>query len=106
MSLKNRDEKNRWRNKTVSFRVSPEENEQIHTAVRLSGMTKQDYIISRVLCRDIVIHGDPRIYKALKVELKAVLNELRRVEAGSSVDEELLRTISMITTIMSGMKGA
>lgn len=25
MSLKNRDEHNRWRNKTVAFRVSPEE---------------------------------------------------------------------------------
>lgn len=29
MSLKNRDEHNRWRNKTVAFRVSPEEWEQI-----------------------------------------------------------------------------
>ena len=29
MSLKNRDEHNRWRNKTIAFRVSPEENEQI-----------------------------------------------------------------------------
>ena len=44
MSQKNRDNKNRWRNKTVAFRVSPEEDEQIETAVRLSGLTKQDYI--------------------------------------------------------------
>ena len=44
MSLKNRDNKNRWRNKTVAFRVSPEEDEQIEAAVRLSGLTKQDYI--------------------------------------------------------------
>ena len=41
MSLKNRDNKNRWRNKTVAFRVSPEEDAQIETAVRLSGLTKQ-----------------------------------------------------------------
>ena len=27
MSAKNRDNKNRWRNITVGFRVSPEENE-------------------------------------------------------------------------------
>lgn len=44
MSLKNRDEHNRWRNKTVAFRVSPEEDKQIETYVRLSGLTKQDYI--------------------------------------------------------------
>lgn len=29
MSLKNRDEHNRWRNRTVAFRVSPEEDAQI-----------------------------------------------------------------------------
>ena len=33
MSLKNRDEHNRWRNKTVAFRVSPEEWEQIERYV-------------------------------------------------------------------------
>ena len=33
MSLKNRDEHNRWRNKTIAFRVSPEENEQIERYV-------------------------------------------------------------------------
>ena len=42
MSLKNRDEHNRWRNKTVAFRVSPEEDKQIETYVRLSGLTTQD----------------------------------------------------------------
>ena len=44
MSLKNRDEHNRWRNKTVAFRVSPEEWEQIERYVRMSGLNKQDYI--------------------------------------------------------------
>ncbi len=32
MSAKNRDNKNRWRNITVGFRVSPEENELINKA--------------------------------------------------------------------------
>ena len=38
MSAKNRDNKNRWRNITVGFRVSPEENELINRApgIRLS----------------------------------------------------------------------
>lgn len=44
MSLKNRDEHNRWHNKTVAFRVSPEEDAQIERYVQLSGLTKQDYI--------------------------------------------------------------
>ena len=104
MSLKNRDNKNRWRNKTVAFRVSPEEDAQIETAVRLSGLTKQDYITRRLLCREVVVQGNPRVYKALRNELAAVLAELRRIEAGSSVDDELMDTIELITAIMDGMR--
>lgn len=104
MSLKNRDNKNRWRNKTVAFRVSPEEDAQIETAVRLSGLTKQDYITRRLLEKEIVVQGNPRVYKALRDELAAVLNELRRIEAGQGVNGELLDTIQMIATILNGMQ--
>jgi uncharacterized protein (DUF1778 family) len=55
MSAKNRDNKNRWRNKTVAFRVSPEEDAKIEAAVKLSGLTKQDYITRRLLCQDVVV---------------------------------------------------
>lgn len=49
MSAKNRDEHNRWRNKTVAFRMSPEESNELDTRVKLSGLTKQDYLINRAL---------------------------------------------------------
>ena len=104
MSLKNRDNKNRWRNKTVAFRVSPEEDTQIETAVRLSGLTKQDYITRRLLCREVVVQGNPRVYKALRNELAAVLAELQRIEAGAGVDEELMDNIELIAAIMDGMR--
>ena len=104
MSLKNRDNKNRWRNKTVAFRVSPEEDEQIETAVRLSGLTKQGYITRRLMCREVVVQGNPRVYKALRNEFAAVLVELQRIEAGGGVDGELLDTIRLIAAIMDGMR--
>lgn len=104
MSLKNMDNKNRWRSKTVGFRVSPEEDAQIETAVRLSGLTKQDYITRRLLCRDVVVQGNPRVHKALRDRFAAVLGELRRIEAGAGVDDELLDTIELIAAIMDGMK--
>lgn len=104
MSLKNRDEHNRWRNKTVAFRVSPEEDEQLEIAVKLTGLTKQDYITRRLLCRDVVVQGNPRVYKALRNQLAAVLAELKRIETGEAVDDELMDTIDMISAIMSGMK--
>ena len=88
----------------MAFRVSPEEGEQIDTAVRLSGLTKQDYITKRLLCRDVVVQGNPRVYKALRDQLAAVLGELRRIGDGAGASDELLDTINMITAIMGGMK--
>lgn len=88
----------------VAFRVSPEEDEQIKNAVQLSGLTKQDYITRRLMCREVVVQGNPRVYKALRNELAAVLNELRRIEPGGGVDENLAETIRLIAAIMDGMK--
>lgn len=106
MFKKNVDKHNRFRNITVGFRVSPEENEQINTAVALSGLPKQEYCYRRCLYRDIVVQGNPRVYKALKDHMKTILNELKRIEAGQSVDEDLLENINLITVILGGMKGA
>lgn len=105
MSAKNMDNRNRWRNITVGFRVSPEENEQINTAVRLSGLPKQEYCYRRCLDREIIVQGNPRVYKALKNELAAVLTELKRIEAGGNIREELLDNIGLITEILYGLKG-
>lgn len=63
------DRQGRWRSKTVAFRVSPEENNQIEIKVRLSGLTKQDYIVSRLTDREIRVVGNPRVYKALKNQM-------------------------------------
>ena len=104
MSLKNRDEHNRWRNKTVAFRVSPEEDKQIETYVQLSGLTKQDYITRRLTHRDIVVQGNPRVFKALRNQLGDVLSELQRIEAGGDVNDELLDLIEMIADILGGLK--
>ena len=104
MSLKNRDEHNRWRNKTVAFRVSPEENAQIERYVQLSGLTKQDYITRRLTRKDVVVHGNPRVYKALRCQLADVLAELRRIESDSEIDDELIDLIEIIADILGGMK--
>lgn len=104
MSAKNLDHKGRFRGKTVSFRCSDEENAALDVAVGLSGLTKQDYIISRVLKRDIVVMPSSRIYKALKDQLAAVLAELKRINT-DIVDEELLKTINLIAVTLNGIKG-
>jgi len=104
MSLKVYDGQGRWRNKTVAFRISPEEDEQLEIAVRLSGLTKQDYIIRRLQDRSVVVQGNPRVHKALRNQLAAVLEELQRIESGKQIDDDLIDTIQRITATMDGLK--
>lgn len=99
------DTHNRWRNVTVAFRMSPEEDQQLETLVKLSGLTKQDYIISRVLEKDIVVMGNPRVHKALREQFAAVLEELRRLDDGEVMRPELHENIRFMAEIMSGLKG-
>ena len=106
MTRKRLDLRGRWRNKTIAFRISPEENKLLERYVHLSGLTKQDYITSRMLERPITVNGNPRVYKALRDELAEVLEQLRKIEAGNQVDADLLAVISMIATVMDGIKGS
>lgn len=103
MSAKNLDNKNRWRSKTVAFRMSPEEAQQLDIKVKLSGLTKQDYLIRRSLQQDIVVVGNTRVYKALKDELKNVLTELERI-GNFNTSDELLETIQLISATLEGLK--
>ena len=103
MSHKNVDAKNRRRCVVVAFRASPEESADLNTRVRLSGLTKQDYIIRRLQKRDVVVQGNPRVYKALKDQLGLVYDELRRLGDAGDVSDELLDTIRLIAAILGEM---
>ena len=102
---KNLDYKGRWRNKTVAFRVSEEEAKLIDDLVALSGLTKQDYIIRRLQCRDVVVQGNPRVYKALRNRMADIYEELKRLERCSEANDELLYTIQLIAETMNGLRG-
>ena len=99
------DYKGRWRNHTVAFRVSDEEVKLLNDLVALSGLTKQDYITRRLLCRDVVVQGNPRVYKALKSQMAAIYEELKRLEALSPDNDELLYTLQVIAITLDGLKG-
>ena len=104
MSAKSLDPKGRFRGKIVSFRCSEKENAALDVAVQLSGLTKQDYIISRVLQRDIVVQPNPRVYKALKDRLDLVFTELKKNEEVAT-NSDLLETINLIAVTLNGIKG-
>ncbi len=101
---KNLDKQGRWRNKTVSFRMSKEEVTLLDNLVALSGLTKQDYIIKRLLCKDVVVVGNTRVYKALKNYMQQLCIELKKLTNGNQIDDVTTSTIQFINQILQGMK--
>ncbi len=93
MSAKIRDNKNRWRNKTVGFRVSPEEWEEIERLVRLSGMSKQEYIMSRLENREMVIRANPRVVKALRTQLAEIIKLMQTQQISENTVDYLKNLI-------------
>ena len=104
MSAKNLDHQGRWRSLTVAFRVSPEEDALIESAVRVSGVTKQDYITRKLTDRSVIVQGNPKVYRGLLLEMRSLLEELKRINSGDTVNEDILTRIDLITSIMSGMR--
>lgn len=98
------DRRGRWRSEYVGLRVSPEESETLNKMVKLSGLSKQDYIIDSLLKRRIVVQGNPKVYIALKREMAEVLMELRRLADQDDVRPEMLDVIMFVAEIMDGMK--
>lgn len=105
MSEKNRDDKNRWRNVTIAFRISPEENEELNNRVKLSGFrTKQDYIIQSVLHQKVVAVGNPLMLVQFRQNLQRIEQELIRIEKASEMDEELMTPIRSMLEILEGFQ--
>jgi len=101
---KNLDKQGRWRNKTVSFRMSKEEVMLLDNLVSLSGLTKQDYIIKRLLCKDVVVVDNTRIYKALKNQIEQIFTELKKLSTTQEIDDVTLSTIQFIGQILRDIK--
>ncbi|HAQ40151.1 MAG TPA: hypothetical protein DCM73_04475 [Clostridiales bacterium] len=100
MSQKSRDHKNRWRNKTVGFRVSPEEWDKIERLVRISGMSKQEYIMHRLQNTQMTIQANPRVFKALKNEIIALTEELKSLLASNCESKEVIEQVKILVGYM------
>lgn len=101
---KNVDKKGRWRNVIVSFRMSPEERDDLNVRVKLSGLTKQDYVIKRLLEREVIVIPSSRLYKAVREQMTEILSELKRIENGKNVDGDLLAVIETVAKTYNGLQ--
>ena len=97
------DNKGRWRNVIISFRMSPQERDDLNVRVKLSGLTKQDYIIKRLSERDIVVQPNTRVFKSLRNQMAEILEELKRIDNGAGIDNDLLDIIQMTVQTYNGL---
>ena len=104
MSVKSLDREGRWRDITIGFRVSEEENERINQLAALSGMTKQAFIIDRLEGNEITVLATTRVQKALAFQAKRIADELARVAAGSPVNARLMDVSGAILDVLRQMK--
>lgn len=104
MSAKARDGQGRWRCKTIGVRVSPEENAEIDALAALSGMSKQEYCICRMLQRDVVVIGNPRVHKALKIQMEQLCQEFSKLCSVNDVSAEALRVLEYLTKLYKDLE--
>ena len=102
MSERNNDRSGRWRNRTVAFRVSEEEARQLDMLVSISGLTKQDYITSKLLDRRVTVEPSSRIQRNLAGGMREVLAELERADH-SELTQELQEAIAMLARVFVGL---
>lgn len=99
MSEKARDGQGRWRSKTIAFRISPEENQLLEDFVRLSGLTKQEYLIRRALNREVIVYGNPRVHRALKSKMEELCELIKNMPEMDYMDLETAEVMRIVAVI-------
>ena len=93
----------RKRSVAIAFRIMPEDNRKINEMVKLSGLTKQDYLRNNMLHQQIVVQGNPRVFKALGGKMDEIISELKRIESSDQLDEASLNTIMYVVDLYTRM---
>lgn len=101
----NKDKNGRYRSITIAFRVSPEENEMVNRMVKISGMSKQGYIRTRLECKDVVVVGNPKVYIGLKRLLQELIEVLKENnEKAVPPKPETLEIIKVVANVLNDFK--
>lgn len=93
----------RRRSKTMAFRMTPEEYEEVITLAKLSGMNRQDFIMSRLRGIEITVKPSTRVYKALKDSMEEIYLQLLRIRAGGELGPSMEATIRLLAEIFVGL---
>ena len=103
MRAKAPDGAGRVRPVTIGFRVTREQNAEIDELVAISGMTKQDYIVKRLECEEIIAKPSSRLYKALRDDMRLVYRELARLVDGGCPDERIVKLAESLAVVFTAV---
>lgn len=103
MSEKNLDKHGRLRSKTVAFRMSPKEANLLDRLVAISGMTKQDYIISKLSDTTVKIVPSSRMQKGMEETMLSIYSELLRITDADTISPELADLIEKVGSIFADL---
>ena len=101
MSERNNDRNGRWRNKTIAFRMSEEEAAQLDMLVSISGLTKQDYITSKLLNREVRVMPSSRIQLNLQSTMRQLLDKLSSTDQAALTQEVQESIVTLISVLAS-----
>lgn len=91
MTNKIKNPHKRKRNKIISFRASEKEAELLDRKVEISGLTKQDYIISSLTSPTVSIKADYRLEDKFSLEIFRLANLVKKYGRLEEEDQEVLR---------------
>lgn len=80
----------RIRNKIISFRATEEEAELFDRKVEISGLTKQDYIISSLTSPPVSIKADYRLEDKFALEIFRLAKLVKKYGRLEENDQEIL----------------
>ena len=66
--------------------------------------TLTERIIRRLTDREVTVVGNPRVYKALRDQMKLIYQELQRLAVDEEVPPDLLETLQMVALTLNGLK--
>lgn len=90
----------RKRCKTIAFWVTPAQAAEIDEMARTSGLTKQDYLLSRALEREVVIIPSTRVVKSLREKSERIATRLEALTRASEMSDHLLDELRWLAGLM------
>lgn len=101
MSKKNMDDKNRFRSRTIAFRLSPEEADELDMMWKISGYRiKQDYIRDCLFKSKVEAKGNPQMLISMKNALNRIESLLAESDCSEVALDEIVMKLNRITQIL------